>query len=94
MDEHNIIATSPTIPADEYTLAHRIVIRDWGDQYVVHMQVFERNGAVSFNHGNYFKKRPVLVSKETPDWDALREAYEKFDERSRRIMGVRPMENK
>jgi len=38
-DRDGIVATSITVPADQRTLAHRIVIRDTGYEYVVHMQV-------------------------------------------------------
>ena len=55
MADDRIVATSPTIPPDETTLAHRMVIRDLGDKYVVHMQIFEGEKHY-FHRGNYFPK--------------------------------------
>ena len=77
---HGIIATSPTVPADEYTLAHRIVIRDMGDQYVVHMQVFGRGrGRLVQSHGNYFPKRKAARVTTRPTRKPYVSAYEKFE---------------
>jgi hypothetical protein len=90
VQDDGIIAMSPTVPASEHTLAYRIVIRDLGDQYVVHQQVFERNPRDGhyFTTGNYFQRRREVESSDTPDWEALRAAYAKFDELSRNILNV------
>jgi hypothetical protein len=87
MDKDGIIAMSPTVPSDAQTLAHRIVIRDLGDSFVVHMQIFEGDRHY-FESGNYFPKRSSAPTVAESDRRALREAYEKFDERSRRILAM------
>lgn len=83
----DIIASSPTIPADDTTLAHRIVLRDQGDKFVVHMQIFEGSKSY-FEHGHYFPKRPEDGTLAEHDRIALRKAWAKFEERSRRILGM------
>jgi hypothetical protein len=89
MDNHGIIAHSPTIPADRTTLAHRMVIRDQGNQFVVHMQVFEASGTTSFCHGNYFLKSNAAESVAMSDREALGKAWAAFERRSRRILGMK-----
>ena len=57
MGEDGIIAMSPQITGEPHTLPHRIVLRDLGSEFVVHMQVINENGARSYFHGNYVPKR-------------------------------------
>jgi hypothetical protein len=78
MNDDKIIAASPIIAADGGTLAHRIVIRDLGDEYVVHTMCFD--GSIrSFNWGYYVHKR---------DQNALAKAWVNFERRARRTLNL------
>ncbi len=83
----DVIASSPMILADDTTLAHRIVLRDQGDQFVVHTQIFEGSKSY-FEHGNYFPKRKGEGTLAEHNRIELRKAWVKFEERSRRILGM------
>lgn len=85
--KYHIIAASPIIPRDQHTLAHRIVIRDMGDEFVVHMQVWEGDKTY-FHHGNYFKKSNAAPSVAMSDREALSKAWAAFERRSRRTLGL------
>lgn len=77
-----IIAHSPTRqPSME--MPNRVVIRDLGAEYVVHTECFEGGKSVGYHWGSYFRKN------DDPD-AALREAWERFEERSRRLLGIQP----
>lgn len=89
MGKDDIIATSPTVPASESTLAHRIVIRDLGDKFVVHMQVFE-GVRHYFNTGHYYLKSNAAPSVAESDHEALQKAWDRFVERSRNILRFEP----
>jgi hypothetical protein len=78
MNDDNIIAASPIIPADGATLAHRIVIRDLGDEYVVHCMCFD-GSTRSFNWGYYVRKK---------DQNALAKAWANFERRARRTLNL------
>ncbi len=78
MVDDGIVATSPTIPKSECTLAHRIVIRDLGDEYVVHMQIFEGEKHY-FHQGNYYRKQHE---------NALARAWACFETRARRTLHI------
>ena len=86
--KYHIIAASPIMPRDQHTLPHRIVIRDLGDELVVHMQVWEPDGHVFFCHGNYFKKSNDATSAAESDQEALKKAYTCFDRRARRTLHI------
>ena len=88
METYGIIASSPIIPRDKQTLPHRIVIRDLGDEFVVHMQVWENDGRTFFHHGNYFKKSNAASSVAMSDREALAKAWAAFERRSRRTLGL------
>ena len=79
MGEDGIIAMSPQITGEPHTLPHRIVLRDLGSEFVVHMQVINENGARSYYHGNYVPKRDVT---------ALAKAWAHFERRARRTMNL------
>jgi hypothetical protein len=79
MGEDGIIAMSPQITGEPHTLPHRIVLRDLGSEFVVHMQVINENGARSYFHGNYVPKR---------DGDALATAWAHFERRARHTMNI------
>ena len=78
MNDDNIIAASPIIPADGVTLAHRIVIRDLGDEYVVHTMCFDGTRR-SFSWGYYVRKK---------DQNALAKAWANFERRARRTLNL------
>jgi hypothetical protein len=79
MGEDGIIAMSPQIAGEPHTLPHRIVLRDLGSEFVVHMQVINENGARSYFHGNYIPKR---------DQEALAKAWAHFERRARYTMNI------
>jgi hypothetical protein len=75
-DEQQLfVALSPLIQEDG-TFPHRIVIRDMGDQYVVHTQVVEPGRKAWYHNGDYFPKRDGNTA-------ALEKAWERFEARSR-----------
>ena len=53
--DKTIIAASPMVQGS-CECPHRIVIRDLGDQYVVHMQIFDGVQKPYFHQGDYFVK--------------------------------------
>jgi hypothetical protein len=79
--DKTIVATSPEIQGN-MELPHRLVIRDLGDQYVVHMQIYEK-GRTYFHAGIYFPK------KDDPSPNAsLKKAWACFERRTRVALGV------
>src|SRR5690349_14817732 len=76
------VAHSPIVTG-RGTLPHRIVIRDMGDQYVVHMEIHEPGKAPWYHQGNYIPKKPDAR-------EALWRAWEVFEERSRRALLMDP----
>lgn len=77
-----IVAHSPTRqPSCE--LPNRIVIRDLGDQFVVHTEILEPGRNPAYHCGHYFPKR---VGEDA----ALAGAWKKFEGRSRRLLAVPP----
>lgn len=79
--DDSIISASPLVPKSECTLSHRIVLRDLGDQYVVHMQVFPDEGNPYFHLGNYVPKK---------DDGALARVWEHFERRARLTLNLPP----
>ncbi len=77
-----IIAHSPT-KVETGTFPHRIVLRDLGDQYVVHTEIFEESRKPWYLHGDYFPKKKLDSGAE-----ALRKAWFRFEERSRRLLNI------
>lgn len=77
-----VIAHSPLIQGPGM-LPHRIVIRDMGDQYVVHMEIHEPDKKPWYHQGNYIPKRDG-------EKEALWRAWEVFEKRSRLALGMDP----
>jgi hypothetical protein len=71
-------------------LPFRIVIRDMGDQFVVHTEVFEPDKKPSYYQGDYFPKRSDSPTAEESDATALRKAWARFEERVRRSLQMDP----
>lgn len=79
-----IIAHSPTRqPSMEQP--NRIVLRDLGNEYVVHTQLFTQDGKTPYalHCGNYYPKKPH-------EHEALHAAWKRFEERSRRLLAIEP----
>jgi hypothetical protein len=74
------IAHSP-VRREKGLLPHRIVIRDLGDQFVVHTQVLEDGKKPWYNHGDY-------VPKKDKPAEALAKAWEHFERRSRNLLAM------
>ena len=71
-------------------LPYRIVIRDLGDQHVVHTEVFEPDKEPWYHQGDYFPKRSDAPTAEESDAEALRKAWARFEERARRSLRMEP----
>jgi hypothetical protein len=71
-------------------LPYRIVIRDLGDQHVVHTQVLEPGRDSWYHQGDYFPKRSDSATPDESDAVALRKAWARFEERARRSLCVEP----
>jgi hypothetical protein len=77
----DVIAHSP-MRHERGTFPHRIVIRDQGDQFVVHAEVHQPGKAPWYFAGDYFRK---------PEGDpeaALHRAWRKFELRCRTALGI------
>ena len=89
-----IIASSPMVQG-LCECPHRIVIRDLGDQYVVHMQIFDGVQKPYFYQGDYFVKTndsaPVAYP---PSAEGLCKAWARFEERTRRTLQMESLEHK
>jgi hypothetical protein len=57
-EEPTIVAASSMVH-EPSLLPDRIIIRDLGDEHVVHAQVFEPGKKPWYRQGNYFKKRAM-----------------------------------
>ena len=84
-EEPSIVAASPVVH-ESGTLPYRIVIRDLGDQHVVHTEVFEPGRTPWYHQGDYFPKRSDALTAEESDSEALRRAWARFEERVRRSL--------
>ncbi len=71
-------------------LPYRIVIRDLGDQHVVHTEVLEPGKERWYHQGDYFPKRSDAATPDESDAVALRKAWARFEERARRSLRVEP----
>ena len=87
--ESRIIAASPVVH-ETGLLPYRIVIRDLGDQYVVHTGVIEPKKKPWYHHGDYFPKESGTLPAEESDAVALCKAWARFEERDRRSLRVEP----
>jgi hypothetical protein len=84
MPKDDIIASSPIVQGDGQ-MAHRIVIRNVGQKFVVHTQIFDGEKSF-FHHGDYFPTRG--------DADALKKARERFEVRARVILQMVDLSNR
>jgi hypothetical protein len=75
VDKTNI-AASPMVQGP-CEVPHRIVLRDQGDQFVVHMQCFDGVQKSYFHQGDYYRKCGGLE---------LTLAWSRFEQRARRSM--------
>ena len=89
IEESSIVAASPVIH-ESGMLPHRIVIRDLGDQFVVHTEVFEPDKKPWYHQGDYFPKRSDASTAAESDTVALRKAWVRFEERVRRSLRMDP----
>jgi hypothetical protein len=88
-ESNEIIATSPVV--HEVGLSpFRIVIRDLGDQHVVHTEVLEPGRKPWYHQGDYFPKRNDASSAAESDAGALRKAWTRFEQRVRRSLKMDP----
>jgi hypothetical protein len=91
-DEDRIIASSPMVQGS-CECPHRIVIRDLGNAYVVHMQIFDGAQKPYFHHGDYFTKtNDSAPIAHPPSAEALCKAWARFEERARRSLQMRSLE--
>jgi hypothetical protein len=88
-EDPRIVAASPMVH-EPGLLPYRIVIRDLGDQHVVHTQVFEPEREPWYHQGDYFPKRGDMPTAGESDAEALRKAWARFEERARRSLGMEP----
>ncbi len=84
-----IVATSPVVH-EPGVLPYRIVIRDLGDQFVVHTEVFEPDKKPWYHQGDYFPKHNDAPTAAESDAAALRKAWARFEERARRSLRMDP----
>ena len=84
-----LIAASPTVH-ELGILPYRIVIRDLGDQLVVHTEVLELDKKPWYHQGDYFPKRTDATTAESSDAMALRKVWARFEERVRRSLHMDP----
>jgi hypothetical protein len=87
--EAEIVAASPIVH-EPGILPYRIVIRDLGDQLVVHTEVFEPGKKPWYHQGDYFPKRSDAPGAAESDGAALRKAWARFEERARRSLHLDP----
>ena len=92
--DNTIIAASPMVQGSRES-PHRIVIRDLGDKYVVHMQIFDGVQKPYFDQGDYFVKTydsaPIA---HPPSAEGLCKAWARFEERVRRTLQMESLEHK
>jgi hypothetical protein len=83
--DETVIAASPMVRGGS-EVPHRIAIRDLGDQYVVHTQIFDGVRKPYFHQGDYFPKTNDSAPVAHPPAEALCKAWARFEERARRTM--------
>ena len=89
IEDSRIIATSPVVH-ESGMLPYRIVIRDLGDQHVVHTEVLEPGKKPWYHQGDYFRERDDSPTAQESDAAALRKAWARFEERARRSLRMEP----
>jgi hypothetical protein len=88
-EESSVVAASPVV-RESGMLPYRIVIRDFGDQFVVHTQVRELAKEPWYHQGDYVPKRNDAPTSKESDAAALRKAWARFEERARRSLHMEP----
>ena len=88
-EDPRIVAASPVVH-EPGLLPYRIVIRDLGDQHVVHTQVFEPGRKPWYHQGDYFPKRGDAPTSGESHSESLRKAWARFEERARRSISMEP----
>jgi hypothetical protein len=88
-EDKTIVAASPLVH-EPGLLPYRIVIRDLGDERVVHTEVLEPGKKPWYHHGDYFPKRGDAPTAQESDSEALRRAWARFEERARRSLRMEP----
>jgi hypothetical protein len=84
-----VVATSPML-REPGILPYRIVIRDLGDQFVVHTEVIEPDKKPWYHQGDYFPKRSDATTTDESYAAALRKAWARFEERARISLHMDP----
>ena len=87
--ESKIVAASPTVH-EPGLLPYRIVIRDMGEQLVVHTEVIETGKTPWFHHGDYFPTGNDAATAEGSGTPTLRKAWARFEDRARRSLLLDP----
>jgi hypothetical protein len=88
-DDPTIVAASPMVH-ETGMLPYRIVIRDLGDQHVVHTEVYEPGREPWYHQGDYFPKRGDAQTAEESDAVALSKAWARFEDRAGRSLRMDP----
>lgn len=88
-EKPTIVAASPFVH-EPGVLPYRIVIRDLGDQFVVHTEVLESDKEPWYHQGDYFPTRNDAPNAAESDAVALRKAWARFEERARRSLHMDP----
>ncbi len=88
-EDPRIIAASRVVH-EPGLLPYRVVIRDLGDEHVVHTQVLEPGTEPWYHQGDYFKKWSDAATAVESDSDALRKAWARFEELARRSLRMEP----
>jgi len=88
-EESRIVAASPVVH-ESGMLPYRIVIRDLGDQHVIHTEVLEPGREPWYHQGDYFHKRSDSPTADESDAAALRKAWARFEDRARRSLRMDP----
>lgn len=85
--DDGIIATSPMIFDDGPP--HRIVIRDLGNEFVVHTQIVELEfPRPRYTDGDYYNKAVPGFAPTASERTALQKAYCCFDRRARKSLRI------
>ena len=87
--ESKIVAASPMV-YEPGILPYRIVIRDMGDQLVVHTEVIEPDKKPWYHQGDYFPKKSDISTAGESDAAVLRKAWARFEERARLSLHMDP----
>ncbi len=88
-EDPRIVAASPVVH-EPGLLPYRVVIRDLGDELVVHTEVLEPGKKPWYHQGDYFPKRSGAPTAGESDAEALRKAWTRFEERARRSLRMEP----